>query len=187
MLAAISKRIPKSRLQTPKDDVVHTAKFTVVGRIPTGKLKVRSAFAGEMELGLCRALRLTSRSVSDFLVLDASNLGVSTLCWRDTKIQVDGNMRITVKAAGKADLYPVEPGTCVATPDGYTSNGRDCPYAAGVLLGRIGESGLVFVVGGHYRELAAESGTLFLAIAPSPWNAGSTGEYRVSLSVEHVE
>jgi hypothetical protein len=49
----------------------------------------------------------------------------------------------------------------------------------GVLLGRIGEFGKVFVVGSAYDGTATEDGKLYLRIVPSPSSTESSGSYDV--------
>jgi hypothetical protein len=62
----------------------------------------------------------------------------------------------------------------VVAPDGQQR-------AAGILLGRIGENGKVFVIGERYQGTPNQEGTLYLLIAPSPWNNASTGSYKVKI------
>jgi hypothetical protein len=53
--------------------------------------------------------------------------------------------------------------------------------APGVLLGRVGEFGKVFIIGSQYEGMAAEEGKLYLRIVPSP--AGeSSGVYEVRVT-----
>jgi hypothetical protein len=54
----------------------------------------------------------------------------------------------------------------------------------GMLVGRIGESGAVFIVGRTFNGVATEEGKLYLRIMPSPWNNASTGNYEVRVNTE---
>jgi hypothetical protein len=52
----------------------------------------------------------------------------------------------------------------------------------GALLGKIGENGEPFVVGERYEATPEKEGTLFLQIAPSPWQCPSAGTYDVKIT-----
>jgi hypothetical protein len=58
------------------------------------------------------------------------------------------------------------------------------PPTGGTLLGRIGETGKVFVVGKQFDGVATEEGKLYLRIVASPWGNASTGIYDVRVSTE---
>jgi hypothetical protein len=83
---------------------------------------------------------------------------------------VGGN--VVINAGGVAAVPPP------AIPAGGV--GRAAPQASpGALLGRIGETGKVFVVGQKWEGVAGEEGKLYLRIVASPWNNPSSGAYEV--------
>jgi hypothetical protein len=57
------------------------------------------------------------------------------------------------------------------------------PHLPGMLLGRVGENGKVFVVGSRFDGAATEEGKLYLRIVPSTLNPESSGTYNVRVSV----
>jgi hypothetical protein len=81
----------------------------------------------------------------------------------NTHIQVDSGSRLIISATGTIDIgWPDHAGAY--GPDGIPGIGNDpvsgFPYVS--LLGRIGESGTVFLVGSSYDSVVNESGELYL-------------------------
>jgi len=69
-----------------------------------------------------------------------------------------------------------------ATPKGYNTAGKGGQFMAGSLVAKIG-NGNAFFVGEKLDWAAGETGRLFLAVTPSPWNNASSGGYRVEVVV----
>jgi hypothetical protein len=93
-------------------------------------------------------------------------------------------MGLIVAASGQIDLAPQQgPGQYVSGPDGSPRAGNvgvsGTGYAAGTLLGRVGERGPVFVVGRRYEGSPGQEGRLYLCVAKAQDCAGS---YQVKLT-----
>jgi hypothetical protein len=189
LMRQIAKRFPMEHLKRQEQDVIHTIHFKVVGRIQNKSLKARSNLFGASELPLCELSGISVRGYQspDQLLVDAARHGSASNQWLDTGILIDPHLRLSIKGTGQVDLYPQEPGQYLARPDGYGTMGRDSAFPAGALVGRIGESGRVFLIGECYQGTPGEQGKLYLHIVPSPWNNGSAGLYRVTLRTDHVE
>jgi hypothetical protein len=82
--------------------------------------------------------------------------------------------------SGQVDLWPQTPGQYMTGPAGYEA-GRP-GHLPGMLLGKIGENGKVFVIGERYDGTPGQDGKLFLHIVPSPWGNPSTGGYAVRVA-----
>ena len=111
--------------------------------------------------------------------------------------QVDGRTAISITAKGMIDVWPQQGGQFMSGPNGLNATrgggmafmpGRKIGgpvnqnQHCGLLLGKIGEHGEVFVVGERYEGTPEAEGTLFLHIGPSQWNAQSNGTYEVKIS-----
>ncbi len=55
--------------------------------------------------------------------------------------------------------------------------------SSGMLIGKIGESGKLFMIGDKFKAKPPASGRLYLIIAPSNWGNDSTGEYKVTVKL----
>ena len=55
----------------------------------------------------------------------------------------------------------------------------------GLLFGRIGEDGEIFVVGDRYEGTPETVGNLFLHIGPSQWNCQCIGSYEIKINVRN--
>ena len=132
----------------------------------------------------------------------------------ETGVEIARGSKLRLTASGTVDLWPVAPevGRYLANPEGMQNAGQAgavlgggivmvqngvpiqqavqpaLPAAArqsgGTLLGRIGESGAVFVVGRKFEGVATEEGKLYLRIVASPWGNASTGAYEVRVSAD---
>ena len=60
--------------------------------------------------------------------------------------------------------------------------GRGMNYPGGALLGRIGDTGEIFLVGENYKGRSQRQGKLYLHIWPSPWGTQSVGSYKVKIT-----
>lgn len=195
----IREKVHPRVLRRTEEDVVHTAKFTIVGRLTTPTLKAKAEDFGDLELRPAKLLsiRWLDGEARKEVVIDAATYGSpGSRRWLDTGIRVDSHRGLHVTAAGRVDLWPQQPGQYMANPDGQERalggaamviNGRPVGFggsggSGGELMGRIGESGTPFVVGSRYTQIPKEAGTLYLQIAPSPWGNPSTGEYRVTIT-----
>jgi hypothetical protein len=191
-VASLMKRIadkhPPELLKLKDDDVIHTADFPVIGRIASPTIKAHSAHFGDLALKLSdlRTVHLRAQGGDCELTVDAATHGSAPEQWLDTGVTVDANVRLVVSCEGQVDLWPQSPGQYLTTPRGYTTAGKGSSYMAGALVGRIGESGKIFLIGDRYDGAPSDEGRLFVQIVPSPWNNASTGSYRVRINTDHV-
>ncbi len=199
VLKRLQAKVPAKELRTREDDRVVTPAFTIVGRIVTPNIKAQSEYFGDVQLKLAqlRTLRrIKGPSETDVSVDAAKYAGHGT--WLATDVDVEPGMTLAITASGQVDLWPQQPGQYLTGPAGYGQgggalmmiNGRivqqrgaagDIP---GALMGRIGESGEVFVVGERYEGTPAGEGRLYLHIGPSPWQNASSGSYKVRISAK---
>jgi len=184
----ISENTPPENLQLKMVDTIHTVEFPITGRIVSSSIKAHSAHFGELSLKLSDLRSLSIRGASgEFLVtVDAAKYGSQSEKWMDSGMTVDPNLRLIMKSEGQVDLWPQGPGQYLAVPKGYTTAGKGGTHMAGTLLGRIGDSGKVFVIGESYEGIPEREGKLFLHIVPSPWNNDSTGSYRVRVRTDYI-
>jgi hypothetical protein len=198
VLSQIRQKFHPRLLRRREDDVVRTAKFTVVGRITTPTLKAKVEEFGELDLRPERLLviRWLVGEMTKDAVIDAAIYGSpGDRKWLDTGVRVDPYVGLRITATGQVDLWPQQPGQYMAGPDGQVGAGgggvvvgRGRPVrlgtgtSGGELVGRIGEDGRPFLVGSRHTQTPGEAGKLYLQIVPSPWGNASTGEYRVKIT-----
>lgn len=188
LLLRIAEKTPPEVLKMRADDLVQTRDFPVVGKIASPTIKAFSPLFGEQLLKLSdvRSLQLRGQRGDAEITVDSAKFGSSLDQWYDTGIAVDAQLRLTITSEGNVDLWPQTAGQYIAQPRGFNTPGKGGAFLAGALVGRIGESGRVFMIGERYEGNASEEGRLFLQIIPSPWNNASSGTYRVRVATEHV-
>lgn len=188
LIKQISERVAPDLLKLRDEDVIHTAEFTVIGKITSQTLKAHSPHFGEVALKLSdlRTLHLRQQGGKQDLVVDAVKYGSSLDQWCDTGIVVDAQQRIVITSEGQVDLWPQGPGQYLAAPKGYNTAGKGGQFMAGALVGKIGENGKAFHIGERYDGAANEEGKLYVQIVPSPWNNASSGQYRVRIQTDHA-
>ena len=165
-----------------------TPAFTIVGRIVTPTLKARAEYFGDLQLDIAglRTVRWLGNGGTIEFNVDAGKYGSSASQWLDTNVLVDGISQLTIVANGQVDLWPQGPGQYLSVPKGYPQAGKRGAHFSGTLLGRIGETGEVFVVGDRYQATPGREGKLYLQIVPNPWNSDSSGGYQVKVSMNFV-
>lgn len=188
LLIRIAEKAPPEVLKLRAEDIVQTRDFPVVGKIASPTIKAHSPLFGEQLLKLSdvRSLQLRGQRGDTEIAIDAAKFGSSLDQWFDTGIAVDSQLRLTITSEGNVDLWPQTPGQYVAQPRGYNTPGKGGAFLAGALVGRIGESGRVFMIGERHEATATEEGRLYLQVIPSPWNNASSGVYRVRVATEHI-
>jgi hypothetical protein len=192
---------PKKDLKVSVDDRVVTRNFTIVGRIQTPLVKAKTEYFGDIELGLAkmRTLRSVGGPGLDMEFAIDSSKYANQGQWMDTGYHVDGRSAITITAKGFIDVWPQQGGQYLSTPNGFqaTQRGGGFPVAGGfgrkigavnqqqhcgMLLGKIGDDGEIFVVGERYEGTPEHEGKLMLHIGPSQWNVPSAGNYDIKVS-----
>jgi hypothetical protein len=188
VMKRIADKHPPELLKMKEEDVIHTTEFPVIGRIAAPTIKAHSAHFGELALKLSdlRTVHLRAAGGSTEFTLDASKHGSAADQWHDTGVNVDASVRLVVQGDGQVDLWPQGPGQYMTTPKGYTTAGKGSTYMAGALVGRVGDTGKIFLIGERYDGSPGDEGRLWMQIVPSPWNNASTGSYRVRITTDHV-
>lgn len=186
----IERRVPAKQLRLKEEDVVRTTKFTIIGKVVTQGIKARAEYFGELMLKPHQlvTIRWLEGAGETEVFIDAAKHGSAHGQWLDTGIRVDPHLDLQITAAGQVDLWPQGPGQYMAGPNGMqglrapANAGGNAVAAPGVLVGRVGDGGPVFVLGDRYSGRPAQPGNLFLHIGPSPWNNASIGGYRVRIT-----
>jgi hypothetical protein len=196
---------PKKDLKVSVDDRVVTKNFTIVGRIQTPLIKAKTDYSGDIvdiELGLAkmRTLRAVGGPGLDMEFAIDSSKYANAGQWMDTGYHVDGRTAIHITAKGSIDVWPQQGGQYLSTPNGFqaTQRGGGFPVGGlgigrkigavnqqqhcGMLLGKIGDDGEIFVVGERYEGTPETEGKLMLHIGPSQWNCPSAGNYDIKVS-----
>lgn len=109
--------------------------------------------------------------------------------WLNTGIKVKNGQKININASGEVTLESLSGNKY--TPDGNTSSPSDYEneYSStypsyGNLVYKIGGDGETIKAGSKYTGTAKKSGTLFLSIYETVYNASNTGSYSVKVSVK---
>jgi hypothetical protein len=190
LLKQLKDRVPPERQKPRTHDLIQTADFAIVGRIDADALKAKTQYFGEVSLKLAelRGIRWLSGQAETDVSVDAAKYAMQNEVWLDTGIEIRANSDVVITAAGTIDLYPNsgQPGMYNSTPAGNRqwNNGRGA-WPPGQLLGRIGETGTLFVVGEKYTGTPTQDGRLYLRISGSPWGQCS-GSYSVKVVSEAV-
>ncbi len=191
---------PKKDLKTTTDDKIITRSFTIVGKILTTTIKSKTEYFGDVELHLAkmRTLRSVGGSGLDMeFALDAAKYS-SQGQWMDTGYQVDNRSTLQVTAKGFIDVWPQQNGQYLSNPNGFQATQRggaggmfvggrkvaaiNQQAHCGMLLGKIGEDGEVFIIGDRYEAVPETEGRLYLHIGPSQWNVPSAGNFEVKIA-----
>jgi hypothetical protein len=186
-LAQLRRRVPESRLRVREDDLIQTAKFTIVGRVLNPSLKARSPVFGDAELHITdlRGIHWVGQLAQVELEVEAAKYAVNPTQWLDTGIELILDDELSITAAGQVDLMAMNPGQFLSGPDGNVQGQGVGGHPPGALLGRIGENGPVFLIGQNFNAAVQNEGKLYLQISTSPWaqrggNAAS-GSYKIKI------
>jgi hypothetical protein len=186
-LEKIRAKHPADKLRLRDEDIIVTTKFTVVGRITTPTLKVKSETFGELNLELAklRAIRWPNSIVELEVAVDAERYASGPNQWLDTGFEVLTGGKLVIVASGTVNLWPQGGinSTYQSTAKGYSGAGAVAGngHRPGTLLARIGADGPAFVVGERYEGAPTRDGKLYLQIVASPWNCASAGVYQVKI------
>jgi hypothetical protein len=210
-LAAITESVPAEKLHLPRHDTVVAADFTIVGQVDAPTLKAITPYFGETNLKLSdvRQVRWLANMRETKVAVDAARFAGAQDAWMETGIDVRAGSALQVAASGTVDLRPGDGSTMVTGPDGLASrSGRNFPgggggpgggglgpaggrnaargfgasSSPGALIGRIGESGRVFVIGSKFEGTIPEDGKLYLRIVPNTNGTEASGSYDVRVS-----
>jgi hypothetical protein len=185
ILKEIRQKVPSEQLRSRTDDLIHTSEFVIAGRIDAAQLKARSEHFGEVQIKVVdlRNLYSTSGVGEAKATVDAVTYGSGNNQWLDTGYHVSAESPLLITATGEVDLYGnQQPGMYISGPDGNRNVGRVGTHIPGMLLGRIGDDGPVFIVSKKYEGSPTQEGKLYLRIVPIQNSGGSTGSYQVKIA-----
>ena len=168
-------------IRGPDDEVV-TVKFVARGRVAQEIFTVDTPY-GTLKLHRDDILSVVFQEGP--LTLHSFEIGGEFLAaagkWKDTGLKLVKGGRFEVKASGSIQIqnYNISTG-----PEGTSNiNGNQLEkYAAGALVGRIGEKGKAFLLGSDHKGEAEATGNLFLGI--SLRDGQTNGNYDVKVRVE---
>lgn len=183
----IRMKTSENLLNLKDRDVLWAKEFMITGKVQGVAFKTRSLL-GEITIdfhNICSVVRNVEHR-GETIIIDAAQYGSSPDKWLNAKIWIGTSTRLNVSAEGQVDLWPQGPGQYMTGPKGYTTAGKGSSFMAGALIGRIGEKGKSFLIGGNYNDSPTEEGELFLQIVPSPWNNPSSGNYSVKIETDYA-
>jgi hypothetical protein len=184
LLKDLRKKYPAYQLKIRTEDMIYTKDFTIVGNLVSPTIKVKTEHFGEatVKLSDLRSARTTSGSGEVEVAIDASKYGSNINQWMETEFTVESDVRLKITASGTVDTYAQAAGQYLSGPEGNNQLGQRGRYIPGQLLGRIGETGQVFVIGPNYDGTPQQEGKLYLHIWPFQGGGGATGSYTVKIS-----
>lgn len=179
LVKQIVEKVPAELASLRDEDVLHTTEGPITGRLLAPTIAAKSTYFGNVTLSLAdvRGMHMRHVGVMTFAV-DAGDE------WKQMDFYVDGRSRLTIDASGQVDIFPQAAGQYIIGPKGYHTTGKGSLFPAGSLIGKIGESGRIFVIGEQYAGEMKEEGRLYLMIVPSPWNNVSVGQYKVRIEAK---
>jgi hypothetical protein len=134
----------------------------------------------KLQVAEVRALRSVAFGGETTVQVDASKYtDQAHTTWFDTDVELLGDTPVEITASGIVSLY--RGSGYETTPKGHSSY-VTVTHPAGALLGRLGESGEVFLIGEKYTGTPKGQGKLYLRLAPSPWPGQAQGTYKVTIS-----
>jgi len=184
LVQKLEDKLPPEKLKFRDFDLLAAVDFTARGRIEAKTLQGSTPYFGEVRLQVAevRSLRSVAFGGETMVQLDsAKHTDQANGTWLETDVELTGDMPVEIVATGQVSLY--RGGGYECGPKGHQSypspNGA---HLSGTLIGRVGASGEVFVIGEKYYGTPKESGKLYLRLAPSPWPGQASGTFKVAIS-----
>jgi hypothetical protein len=180
LVKELRKKFPAYQLKIRTEDTIYTGDFAIVGNLSAPALRVKSEHFGEatVKLSDLRSAAISTGGEEIEVVVDASKYGINNQ-WLETEFSVEADVRLKITASGMVDIFPQGGGQYVCGPDGSDQLGQRGAHMPGQLLGRIGESGQVFLIGANYDGTPKQEGKLYLHIWP--FRQGPTGSFTVKI------
>lgn len=164
----------------PEEDALVTARFTIRGKLLLESFEVKTRF-GPLKFEK-KDVRILYVHPPEFIRREVKVPGTSTVNrgMFDTELRVERGSRLTMRASGSIVIQNWGGST---GPEGGPNWGRyNNQFQSGALLGRIGTTGQLFLVGRHFTGEIDRGGNLFLGIALND-GGQNTGEFRVRIEV----
>jgi hypothetical protein len=186
LLEQMRQKFSEEQLRTREDDLVQTFDFTIAGRVTSPTIRAMTTIFGDTQLKVSdlRSIRVLGGQAEVEVNVDAAKY-TSTHNWMDTGVLLTPEDEVSVTASGQVDLMINGGGNMVTGPTGSRQWGNGPGgggHPPGALLGKIGDSGTVFVVGESYKTTCKKEGRLYLQIAPGPWGGNMVGgSYKVNI------
>jgi hypothetical protein len=185
-LKRIKAKFPADSLRVVVNDRIVTNDFPIVGKIVSPSIKAESPILGvrDFNLGVLRAISWSGGKNEVEVVLDG-NKYCSRTAWMDTPVTIETGMTLEVLASGEIDLWPGQGPDFISGPQGNFNVGGGGQRRPGTLLGRIGESGSVFVIGDRHTSVPTQEGKLYLQVVPGNWGGPgqvAQGTYKVKIT-----
>lgn len=185
----IKSKYPADLLRLAVDDRVVTNDFTIVGRIVSPAIRAETPLFGALDLKLpeLRTMLWVNGSTDVEAMVDASKYCNRT-AWMDTGVTIEQGRGLQIQASGEVDLLPGNGGgEFISGPQGNFNigGGRFGPgRLPGLLMGKIGDAGIAFIVGERYSGYPTQEGKLYLQIIPGNFggNQPAQGGYTVKIN-----
>lgn len=182
LVAKLEDKLPPEKLKFRDYDLVAAIDFTARGKIESKTLLGHTPYFGEVKLQVAevRALRSVAFGGETTVQVDAAKYtDQAQTAWLDTDVELMADTPVEVVASGTIRLYPGN--GYEATPKGHPSY-VTVTHPAGAVLGKVGESGEVFLIGEKYTGTPKGQGKLYLRLAPSPWPNQAQGTFKVTIT-----
>jgi hypothetical protein len=165
-----------------EEDEVRTLKFVVKGRVEEDTFQLKTRYG---------ALKLAKKDILSIAFRDSPTARITVPVpgatfaaankWVDTKVAFSQGERLHITASGQINL---ENYGQMTGPEGTTnvSGNQLQTFAAGALVGKVGDKGQPFLVGSEYDGAANASGNLFLGV--SLQNGQASGQFDVEIEKE---
>src|SRR5262249_7111183 len=138
------------------------------------------------KIGELRAIHWMAGAGETVVTVEATKHGTAPNQWMDTNVNVEPDVPLLLTVTGEVDLLNDGTGQFITGPRGARNVGcRGGMHLPGELLGRIGPSGPVFLVGERYETTPTAEGKLYLCIVPGPWNNQVSGAFKVKIATGH--
>jgi len=186
LVQKMEDKLPPEKLKFKDYDLVSAVDFTARGRIEAKTLQGHTPYFGEVRLQVSevRSLRSTAFGGETTVQLEAAKFcDQGNTSWLETDVDLTGDMPVEIVASGQISLY--RGGGYESGPKGHASYSSGT-HPSGAVLGRIGPSGEIFIVGEKFLGSPKDSGKLYLRIAASPWTGQSSGSYKVTITPNPV-
>ena len=191
LIKEIQAKAPPGGFITRRTDIVRTSDSVLSGQITLSFLRIHCEIFGEVKAPLWR-LRDVRASIGEvFVAIDASKYGKRT-SWMETDFEVTSDLRIEITATGEINMDPnnqlnAPQATRNIRPEGTNQLGSgEPPYLCGMLLGKVGPDGPVFVIGSRHTLVPTREGKLHLRIVTleTTNNIRAEGSYQVRITAE---
>jgi len=184
LVAKLEDKLPPEKLKFRDFDQIVAIDFTARGKIEAKTLLGHTPYFGEVKLEIAelRSLRSVAFGGETTVQIDSTkHLDAVHSEWLDTEVELGGDTPLEIVASGRVGLHRDGGAEYMCGPKGHPSYSNGT-HLAGALLGRLGNSGEIFVIGEKYNGVPKGSGRLFIRMAHSQWPGLATGSYKVVIT-----